>query len=231
MRARVNTLHCRHRYQEFLKFLKKIGKNVPAELDVHVVCDNFGTHKTPPCSLARQAPSLPHPLHPDRVVVDQPGGAAWAPAASTIAAISSGVLIPGQGCRSAVCLPPRGPWPSTRTSAHGSRTRTTTQGRSPGPRPQRTSWTRWPGTWPGSHPGLAKRQGTSIPDSRRISWPARRFRTAAARGPRSAGRAGRPGCRPCPHKERGPGHTAKPRSWPVSCRCSSPLSTASRAGR
>ncbi len=124
-----------------------------------------------------------------------------------------------------------GPWPSTRTSAHGSRTRTTTQGRSPGPRPQRTSWIRWPGTWPGSHPGLAKRQGTSIPDSRRISWPARRFRTAAARGPRSAGRAGRPGCRPCPHKERGPGHTATPRSWPVSCRCSSPLSTASRAGR
>jgi len=36
-----------HDYQEFLKFLKKIDKNVPAGLDVHLVCDNYGTHKTP----------------------------------------------------------------------------------------------------------------------------------------------------------------------------------------
>lgn len=43
----ISALHRRHRHQEFLKFLKKIDKNVPAELDVHVVCDNYGTHKTP----------------------------------------------------------------------------------------------------------------------------------------------------------------------------------------
>jgi transposase len=36
-----------HRHQEFLKFLKKIDKSVPDGLDVHVVCDNYGTHKTP----------------------------------------------------------------------------------------------------------------------------------------------------------------------------------------
>ena len=43
----ISELHRRHRHQEFLKFLKKIDKNVPAELDIHVICDNYGTHKTP----------------------------------------------------------------------------------------------------------------------------------------------------------------------------------------
>ena len=43
----IGELHRRHRHQEFLKFLKKIDKNVPAGLDVHLVCDNYGTHKTP----------------------------------------------------------------------------------------------------------------------------------------------------------------------------------------
>ena len=35
----------RHRHQEFLRFLRKIDKSVPAELDIHVVLDNYGTHK------------------------------------------------------------------------------------------------------------------------------------------------------------------------------------------
>jgi len=43
----ISALHRRHRHQEFLAFLKKIDKNVPDELDVHLVCDNYGTHKTP----------------------------------------------------------------------------------------------------------------------------------------------------------------------------------------
>lgn len=37
----------RHRHQEFLSFLRHIERNVPAELDVHVVMDNYGTHKHP----------------------------------------------------------------------------------------------------------------------------------------------------------------------------------------
>src|SRR5215510_1851073 len=36
----------RHRSKEFLKFLKKIDKLVPRHLDVHVICDNYRTHKT-----------------------------------------------------------------------------------------------------------------------------------------------------------------------------------------
>jgi transposase len=43
----ISSLHRRHRHQEFLKFLRVIDTNVPAELEVHLVCDNYATHKTP----------------------------------------------------------------------------------------------------------------------------------------------------------------------------------------
>ena len=43
----IGSLHCRHRSQEFLAFLKKIDAEVPADLDCHVVLDNASTHKTP----------------------------------------------------------------------------------------------------------------------------------------------------------------------------------------
>ena len=36
----------RHRTQEFRRFLDGVERNVPADLDVHVVMDNYGTHKT-----------------------------------------------------------------------------------------------------------------------------------------------------------------------------------------
>jgi transposase len=34
-----------HRHQEFLSFLKHIDRNVPKELDIHLVIDNYSTHK------------------------------------------------------------------------------------------------------------------------------------------------------------------------------------------
>ena len=37
----------RHRAVEFLNFLKEIDANVPGGLDVHIVMDNYATHKTP----------------------------------------------------------------------------------------------------------------------------------------------------------------------------------------
>ena len=37
----------RHRHQEFLRFLKLIDKAVPKDLDLHMVLDNYATHKTP----------------------------------------------------------------------------------------------------------------------------------------------------------------------------------------
>lgn len=35
----------RHRHQEFLRFMRKIERSVPAELDIHVILDNYATHK------------------------------------------------------------------------------------------------------------------------------------------------------------------------------------------
>ena len=39
--------HRRHRSVEFRKFLDQIDANVPEDLDVHLILDNYGTHKTP----------------------------------------------------------------------------------------------------------------------------------------------------------------------------------------
>jgi len=36
----------RHRALEFRRFLDEVERNVPADLDIHVVMDNYGTHKT-----------------------------------------------------------------------------------------------------------------------------------------------------------------------------------------
>lgn len=40
--------HCypRHRSQEFLKFLRVIDRSVPKDMEVHIVLDNYSTHKT-----------------------------------------------------------------------------------------------------------------------------------------------------------------------------------------
>jgi len=43
----IGQLHRRHRSNEFLKFLRTIDQNVPATLAVHLILDNYGTHKTP----------------------------------------------------------------------------------------------------------------------------------------------------------------------------------------
>jgi putative transposase len=37
----------RHRHQEYLDFLRQIDHNVPAQLDVHIIVDNYATHKHP----------------------------------------------------------------------------------------------------------------------------------------------------------------------------------------
>ena len=43
----IGAMHRRHRAVEFKKFLVTIDREVPAELDVHLVLDNYATHKTP----------------------------------------------------------------------------------------------------------------------------------------------------------------------------------------
>jgi transposase len=43
----MGQLHRRHRSSEFLQFLRTIEVNVPPKLEVHLIMDNYGTHKTP----------------------------------------------------------------------------------------------------------------------------------------------------------------------------------------
>ena len=42
----IGALHRRHRSTEYRTFLITIDKAVPAELDVHIICDNYATHTT-----------------------------------------------------------------------------------------------------------------------------------------------------------------------------------------
>jgi transposase len=66
----ISELHRRHRAVEFKKFLIAIDKAVPAGLDVHLICDNLATHKTPAIRdwLAR---------HPRFQVHFTPTGSSW----------------------------------------------------------------------------------------------------------------------------------------------------------
>ena len=43
----IGTCMPRHRHQEWLKFLKLIDQQTPADLDLHLIADNYYTHKTP----------------------------------------------------------------------------------------------------------------------------------------------------------------------------------------
>jgi hypothetical protein len=51
----VGKCMARHRASEFRKFLDEIERNVPANLDVHIIMDNYATHKTKP--IATGSPS------------------------------------------------------------------------------------------------------------------------------------------------------------------------------
>jgi transposase len=39
--------HPKHRHQEFLRFLNRIDSSIDGALDIHLVLDNYGTHKHP----------------------------------------------------------------------------------------------------------------------------------------------------------------------------------------
>jgi transposase len=43
----IGELHRRHRAVEFRQFLDTLDASTPAELDLHLILDNYGTHKTP----------------------------------------------------------------------------------------------------------------------------------------------------------------------------------------
>lgn len=43
----IGACHRRHRHQEFLRFLRRIDTEVAPDLNIHLVLDNYGTHKSP----------------------------------------------------------------------------------------------------------------------------------------------------------------------------------------
>ena len=43
----IGTCMSRHRHQEWIKFLKLIDAQTPAELELHIIADNYATHKHP----------------------------------------------------------------------------------------------------------------------------------------------------------------------------------------
>ena len=43
----IGQCHSRHRHQEFLKFLRQLDREFPGKQELHLVLDNYGTHKTP----------------------------------------------------------------------------------------------------------------------------------------------------------------------------------------
>lgn len=43
----IGRCHRQHRHQEFLAFLRRIDREVPPDMEIHLVLDNYATHKTP----------------------------------------------------------------------------------------------------------------------------------------------------------------------------------------
>lgn len=66
----IGECHRRHRSEEFLQFLRTIDARVPPALDIHLILDNYGTHKTP--RVRRW-----FALHPRFHVHFTPTGASW----------------------------------------------------------------------------------------------------------------------------------------------------------
>ena len=66
----IGERHRRHPSQEFLQFLKTIDASAPRALDLHLILDNYGTHKTPRVRRWLAA-------HPRFHVHFTPTGASW----------------------------------------------------------------------------------------------------------------------------------------------------------
>ena len=43
----ISRTEAKHTHVEWLRFLKQINRETPKEMDVHIIADNYGTHKHP----------------------------------------------------------------------------------------------------------------------------------------------------------------------------------------
>lgn len=58
----IGQCYARHRHQEFLKFLQHLDEEFPSNLKLHVIMDNYGTHKHPKVQnwMKRHPRFIPH---------------------------------------------------------------------------------------------------------------------------------------------------------------------------
>lgn len=66
----IGECHGRHRHQEFLKFLRQLHRAFPRRLALHLILDNYGTHKHPAVRAWLAA-------HPRFTLHFTPTGASW----------------------------------------------------------------------------------------------------------------------------------------------------------
>ncbi len=66
----IGECHGRHRHQEFLKFLRTLHRTFPRRRDLHLILDNYGTHKHPKVRAWLAA-------HPRFQLHFTPTGASW----------------------------------------------------------------------------------------------------------------------------------------------------------
>jgi hypothetical protein len=60
----------RHRHQEVIRFLGKVDRDTPGDLDLHLIVDNYATHKHPNVVEWLERHPRFH-LHPDLVLLAQ----------------------------------------------------------------------------------------------------------------------------------------------------------------
>lgn len=66
----ISQCHSRHRHQEWLEFLKHGVANVPGDAPIHLICDNYATHKHPKVQAWAKK-------HPRLTFHFTPTGASW----------------------------------------------------------------------------------------------------------------------------------------------------------
>ena len=67
----IGACHRRHRSTEFRRFLDRVDATVPPDLDVHLILDNYATHKTP------RHPALAGPAAPRYHLHFTPTSSSW----------------------------------------------------------------------------------------------------------------------------------------------------------
>jgi transposase len=131
----IGKCYPRHRSPEFLKFLREIEANVPDDLDVHLVMDNYATHKIPVC----HAQDPPRSANGSWVIRGSASISHQPPPHGSIRSSASSLICPNGKFGAAYTAPPVN---SKRRSVATSRTTTIAPSPSNGPNPPMTSWPR-----------------------------------------------------------------------------------------